>query len=175
MTHGSSTTTRLCVSLAGTLLLFAACGGGGGGSTGGTSGGGTPPPVTCQNPLPNALANPRFSTDLLPMFQATCGSSTSSCHGQVTVPAGHFSWATGSGRSAQDVYNDVVNATPSNAPAGYLRVKPGDVAHSWLIEKVSSDQPGGLGYGARMPLAGQPLCTGTIDNLKTWIQQGAVF
>ena len=109
------------------------------------------------------------------MFQATCGSASSSCHGAVTVPSGHFSWATGSGRTAQNVYDDVVNVPPSNAPVGFLRVKPGDVPHSWLIEKVSSDQPGGLGYGARMPLQGQNLCTTTIDNLKTWIQNGAPF
>lgn len=91
------------------------------------------------------------------------------------MPSGHFSFATGAGRTAQNVYDDLVNAPPSNAPSGYMRVKPGDLAHSWLIEKVSSDQPGGLGYGARMPLQGQNLCTTTIDNLKTWIQNGALF
>lgn len=160
---------RLCVLLAG--VLGGSCGGGG--SAG--SGGGAPPPGTCQNPLPNPISNPRFATDLLPAIQATCGSASSSCHGAVTIPNGHFSWATGGGRTAQDVYNDVVNVPPSNAPAGYLRVKPGDIAHSWLIEKVSSDQPGGLGYGARMPLQGQNLCTTTLDNLRTWVQNGAPF
>lgn len=109
------------------------------------------------------------------MFQATCGSASSSCHGAVTVPTGHFSWATGANRTAQDVYNDVVNVPPTNSPSGYMRIKPGDVAHSWVIEKVSSDQPGGLGYGARMPYAAAPLCQTTIDNLKTWVQNGAPF
>jgi hypothetical protein len=110
--------------------------------------------------------------DLLPMLQATCGSASSSCHGAVTVPSGHFSFSTGSGRTAQNVYNDLVNIVPSNAPAGYLRVKPSDVAHSWVVEKVTGNNGG---YGTQMPQAALPLCTATIDNLKTWIQGGALF
>jgi hypothetical protein len=168
VTFRSSMPMRLCLAVA--VVLGGSCGGGGSSN----SGGGTPP-SNCQDPLPIRLSNPRFSTDLLPMFQATCGSASSSCHGAVTVPSGHFSWATGASRTAQDVYNDVVNVPPANSPSGYMRIKPGDVAHSWVIEKVSSDQPGGLGYGARMPYAGVPLCQTTIDNLKTWVQNGALF
>lgn len=171
MTKESSTAAWLRAGSALLLAVFAGCGGGGSGA----SGGGPAPPAACQNPLPSPLSAPRFSTDLLPMFQATCGSAAASCHGQITVPNGHFSFATGGGRTAQQVYDDLVNAAPSSAPPGYLRVKPYDVSKSWLIEKVSSDQPGGLGYGARMPYAAQPLCTGTLDNLKTWIQGGALF
>jgi hypothetical protein len=166
---------RLCAILA--LTVSGSCGGGGGGSS---SGGGNSPPINCQNPLPVALAAPRFSTDLLPMFQVTCGGGrdTSSCHGTLSIPAGKFSFYTEAGlRSASQVHSDLVNAPPNNAPTGqgWMRIKPNDVSRSWLIEKVSSDQPGGLGYGARMPAGGQNLCTSTIDNLKTWIQQGATF
>lgn len=155
-------------------LALASCGGGG-------SGGTTPaPPATCQNPLPTALSNPHFSTDLLPMFQSTCGGGkdTSSCHGTLSIPAGKFSFYTEPGlRTAAQVHADLVNAPPNNAPVGqgWMRIKPNDISRSWLIEKVSSDQPGGLGYGARMPAGAQNLCTGTIDNLKTWIQNGALF
>jgi hypothetical protein len=66
-----------------------------------------------------------------------------------------------------------VNRTPSSAPAGYFRVKPNDVAKSWLIEKVTSDQPGGAGFGARMPASAPNLCTATVDTWKAWINAGA--
>lgn len=156
------------------LALAASCGGGG-------SAGPTPaPPANCQNPLPTALGSPHFATDLLPMFQSTCGGGkdTASCHGTLSIPAGKFSFYTEAGlRSAAQVHADLVNTVPNNAPTGqgWMRVKPNDVTRSWLIEKVSSDQPGGLGYGARMPAGAQNLCTGTIDNLKTWILTGAPY
>jgi hypothetical protein len=73
------------------------------------------------------------------------------------------------------VYRDLVGATPANSPAGYQRVKAGDPAHSWIVEKVSSDQPGGSGYGARMPLARSNLCQPTQDALVAWIGAGAPF
>ena len=155
------------------LVLLASCSGGGSSTSSGT----TPPPSNCQNPIPTTIAAARFSTDLLPILQVTCGSATSTCHGAVTVPNGHFSFATGTTRTAQQVYDDLVNVIPSNAPTGvgWVRVKPGDPARSWIVEKVSSDQPGGLGYGARMPLQGQNLCQTSIDNLKSWILNGAPF
>lgn len=153
------------------LALLSACSGGG--SSQGSS---SPPPATCQDPLP-ASAAAHFSAGLLPVLQVTCGSATSTCHGAVTVPSGHFSFATSATRTPRNVYDDLVNAVPSNAPTGqgWLRVKPGDPAKSWIVEKVSSDQPGGLGYGARMPLQGQNLCSGSIENLRTWILNGALF
>lgn len=148
------------------VLLWCSCGGGGSFSTGG----GTPPPATCQNPLATPISNPRFSTDLLPMFQATCGSASSSCHGAVTVPGGKFSFSTGAGRTAQDVYNDLVNA-PANQIQGWVRVKPGDPANSWLYAKVTGNNQG---YGTQMPQAANPLCTATLENIRIWIQQGAL-
>lgn len=162
---------RASCTLALALALLTACSGGGS-SQGGT----TPPPATCQDPLP-ASAAAHFSSGLLPVLQVTCGSATSTCHGAVTVPSGHFSFATGATRTARQVYDDLVNIEPTNAPKnqGWMRVKPGDPAKSWIVEKVSSNQPGGLGYGARMPLQGQNLCSGSIDSLKTWILNGALF
>lgn len=172
MTRRLPTLAGLSIALA--LAFGTTCGGGG---SAGTS---PAPPTTCQNPLPTPLANPHFSTDLLPMFQASCGGGreTSSCHGTLSIPAGKFSFYTEAGlRSAAQVHADLVNAPPNNAPTGqgWMRIKPNDVSRSWLIEKVSSDQPGGLGYGARMPAGAQNLCTTTVDNLKIWIQNGAPF
>jgi hypothetical protein len=80
-----------------------------------------------------------------------------------------------SGTSDQ-VYVQLVNVVPANAPTGqgWFRVKPGDPAHSWILEKVTKDQPGGSGYGARMPLAAPDLCQPTVDTLSAWISAGAL-
>lgn len=153
-------------------LLTLACGGGGGGSgsTGTGGGGGGTPGTTC--PTATVITSPTFSAHILPALQSSCGSATTSCHGGSALPSGHVSYATGGGRTATDVYNDLVNRTPSNAPAGYFRVKPGDVSKSWIIDKVTSDQPGGSGFGARMPLSSPNLCTATVDTWKNWITNG---
>ena len=77
-------------------------------------------------------------------------------------------------RSVTDVYNDLVNVVPASAPSGYLRIAPRDPAHSWLLVKITSDNPGG-GYGTRMPQVGANVCQATVDNITTWINAGAPF
>ena len=77
-----------------------------------------------------------------------------------------------SGTAAQ-VHAQLINVVPANAPAGWLRVKPGDPAHSWILEKVTRDQPGGSGYGTRMPQGAPNLCQPTVDTLSAWIRAGA--
>jgi len=144
-----------------TLLLLCACGGGG--TTAPTT---PPPPTTC--PITVALAAPSFSADIVPALQSSCGSSATSCHGGAS-PTGHVSY---SGTAAQ-VHAQLVNVAPANAPAGWLLVKPGDLAHSWILEKVTKDQPGGTGYGTRMPQGAPVLCTSTVDTLSAWINAGA--
>jgi hypothetical protein len=125
-------------------------------------------------PIPTVPAHPTFTVDILPAIQVTCGSATSTCHGGPTA-FGHVDYSTSLSRTSQDVYRDLVGATPANAPAGYQRVKAGDPAHSWIVEKVSSDQPGGSGFGARMPLGRPNLCQPTQDALVAWIGAGAPF
>ncbi len=80
-----------------------------------------------------------------------------------------------SGTPAQ-VYAQLVSVPPANAPSGqgWLRVAPGDLAHSWIIEKVTKDQPGGSGYGTRMPQGAPNLCQPTVDTLSAWISAGAL-
>lgn len=146
------------------LSLLCACGGGGGGSA--VPQPPSPPPTTC--PIPVAKANPSFAADLVPALQSSCGSSATSCHGGAS-PTGHVAF---SGSAAQ-IHAQLVNVAPANAPAGWLRVKPGDPAGSWIIEKVTKDQPGGSGYGTRMPQAAPNLCQPTVDTLSAWISAGA--
>lgn len=150
-------------------LATLACGGGGGG--GGTTSGGGVPATTC--PTSTVVTNPTFRTHILPALQsgACGGSAASNCHGNFALPDGKVSYF----QSDTEVYNNLVNRTPNNAPAGYFRVKPGDVSKSWIIEKVSSDQPGGSGFGSRMPLSAPNLCQPTIDTWKNWINAGAPF
>jgi len=143
-------------------LLFACGGGGGEGSPA------NPPPAASTCPIPVALANPSFSIDILPALQGSCGSAATSCHGG-SSPTGHVIYA---GTAAQ-VHAQLVNVVPANAPAGWLRVKPGDPAHSWILEKVTRDQPGGSGYGTRMPQGAPNLCQPTVDTLSAWISAGA--
>jgi hypothetical protein len=143
------------------LVLLCGCAGGGG-----SSAQAPPPPTTC--PISVALASPSFSADLVPAIQSSCGSATSTCHGGAS-PTGHISY---SGSAAQ-IRAQLVNVVPANAPAGWVLVKPGDPAHSWIIEKVTKDQPGGSGYGTRMPQGAPVLCTPTVDTLSAWIQAGA--
>ena len=153
-------------SMAAALLALAACGG-----SEPTSGGGSPS-STC--PIPVAPAHPTFSADILPAIQPSCGAATTTCHGGPAAN-GHVDYSTSISRTARNVYDDLVGAAPANAPAGYLRVAPGDASHSWIVAKVSQDQPGGSGYGARMPLGRSNLCQPTVDALVAWIAGGATF
>ena len=125
--------------------------------------------TTC--PIPVAKASPSWTADIYPALQSSCGSAAISCHGG-SSPTGHVSYS----GSAATVYAQLVGVVPANAPTGqgWLRVKAGDSAHSWIIEKVTKDQPGGTGYGARMPYAAPNLCQPTVDTLSAWISAGAL-
>ncbi len=84
-----------------------------------------------------------------------------------------MSYSTSPTRLPQDVYSDLVNAAPTNAPPLYLRIAPGDPAHSWLLVKITEDEPGGTGYGARMPLGLPDVCPETVQAFTSWIIDGA--
>jgi len=146
------------------LALTLACSGGGGSAAAAPVP--TPAPTTC--PITVAKANPSFSTDIVPALQSSCGSATTTCHGGAS-PTGHISYS----GTADQIRTELVNVTPASAPAGWVLVKPGDPTHSWIIEKVTKDQPGGSGYGTRMPQAAPNLCQPTIDTLSAWITAGA--
>jgi len=148
------------------LLLLAACGGAQPASGGGALA------STC--PIAVAPPHPTFTTDILPAIQPSCGAATTTCHGGPTA-YGHVDYSTSLSRTPRNVYDDLVGVKPANAPSGYLRVVPGDASHSWIVAKVSQDQPGGSGYGARMPLGRANLCPTTLDALLAWIADGAPF
>ncbi|GLH73196.1 hypothetical protein GETHLI_16980 [Geothrix limicola] len=154
---------RLVLPALSALAFALACGGGGSSATPAPP---APSPSTC--PITVAKTNPSFSADLVPAIQSSCGSTASSCHGGPS-PTGHVSYS----GTASQIRASLVNVAPANAPAGWLLVKPGDPAHSWIIEKVTKDQPGGSGYGTRMPQGAPNLCQPTVDTLSAWISAGA--
>ena len=134
----------------------------------------TPPGETC--PIPVAVTTPTFSGDVLPMLRSTCGAgSASTCHGTPS-PVGKISYAPS--LTAAEVRAQLVGVDPSSAPtgAGWKRVAAGDVTRSWLIEKITSDDPGGTGraFGNRMPLGLPNLCAPTVQTVKAWIARGAL-
>jgi hypothetical protein len=152
--------------------LLSACGGPAADS--GPSAPPSPPGETC--PIPVAVAAPTFSGHVLPVFRSTCGAgSATACHGTPS-PVGHVSFAPA--LAAADVRAQLVGIDPSSAPpgAGWKRVAAGDVAHSWLIEKITRDDPGGAGqaFGNRMPLGLPNLCAPTVQTLQAWIRLGAL-
>jgi hypothetical protein len=139
-----------------------------------------PPAFTCPiataPTAPGGYATPTFAAHILPALQSSCGTESTTCHGPPSngeLPKGKIEWATHSGRSAADVYDDIVNVAAQNAPPGYLIVKPGDLALSWLYVKVTQDLSGDDGYGQRMPFGVPNLCDATIETLAAWITQGA--
>jgi hypothetical protein len=133
--------------------------------------------TTC--PIPTAIAAPTFSGNVLPALRSSCGAGSASlCHGTPS-PAGHVAYAPS--LTAFQVWDQLVNRPPSAAPqvvppgVAWLLVAPGDAAHSWLIEKVTRDDPGGAGqaYGNRMPYTLPNLCDATVQTLRNWIERGA--
>ncbi len=151
--------------------LLVGCGGGGGGSSTTGGGGGSPPPATTC-PLPTPIIAPTFTRDILPALQSgSCGgTSATSCHGVGVNAAtgGHISYW----RTPAEVYNDLLHMTPE-AP-GYAFITPRDPNKSWLLVKITSDNPGG-GYGTRMPQSGGTVCQATVDNVTAWINAGAPY
>ncbi|MGC4001381.1 MAG: hypothetical protein QM767_29560 [Anaeromyxobacter sp.] len=155
--------------LAAAAALLACAGAEGNGSTT------EPPPGQTTCPIPSAQDLPTFRATVLPMLQSTCGANSAiSCHGTPS-PRGHVSYSPA--LTADDIWAELVDVEPSSAPpgAGWLRIAAGDPSRSWLIEKVTQDDPGGAGqaYGNRMPLGLPDLCDPTVQTLRTWILLGA--
>jgi len=130
---------------------------------------------TC--PITSPPASPTFGATVYPALSASCGRASVSCHGPPSggeLPKGHINFSTANGRTVDDVYADLLMA-PVSAPDGYFIVDPGDPGNSWLVVKVTQDDPGGAGnaFGNRMPYSGANLCQATIDTIVAWISQGA--
>jgi hypothetical protein len=70
--------------------------------------------------------------------------------------------------TAGQAYGQVVNRPSVESPS-LARIRPNDVANSYLYRKIT-----GAGItGERMPLGGPPLSAAQIDLVRNWIRRGA--
>jgi hypothetical protein len=127
----------------------------------------------CSRPTPRAApAGPSFRTDVAPVLDRMCARAEG-CHGD--KPTDSVSLDLRTARA----YGQLVGV-PAEARRGALRVKPGDPAASFLLDKLS----GKLGHGEGKPMpidpqTGAPISPSPIDSsyleaiLKPWIAAGA--
>jgi len=120
---------------------------------------GTSPGVTVT------VANTPAATTLSQLQTLVFTPKCSGCHdgiggalpGSQNLTAGHS-------------FANLVNVASQEQP-GLVRVKPGDPANSYVIQKLE----GAAGIsGSRMPLGGPFLDQATIDMIKSWIASGAL-
>ena len=157
----------------GIFAVVAACGGGGGGgssptpgNTGGNAGTSAAPPPSAGSPPPtcssdvataaNSAPNAATVKTLLTNTIWSGGSKCIDCHGG----NGNLFLATG-----DDWANNLVAVNSFEQPS-LKRVKPGDAANSYLIQKLEGAP---TISGARMPFGASPLSTAQVDQIKAWI------
>ncbi len=92
------------------------------------------------------------------VFTATCAAS--GCHA-ATAPQQGMSLAA-------PAYANIVNVASTEVPS-LLRIKPGDSANSYLVQKIA----GTAAVGGRMPLGGPFLDATTIARIRAWVDAGA--
>jgi uncharacterized protein (TIGR03118 family) len=91
----------------------------------------------------------------------------SGCHNGSNPPSGALPGS--QNLTAGNSFTALVNVASHEQPT-LLRVKPGDPANSYLIQKLE----GAAGItGQRMPFGGPYLDQATIDQIKAWIASGA--
>ena len=104
-------------------------------------------------------ADPSFSADIQEIFNRR-GCTGSSCHG--SAQSAGMDLRTGA------AYLNLVNV--NSTESGALRVAPGDAQNSYIVIKVEGRQS----VGSRMPLNLPPLDNIDIQNIRNWINQGAL-
>jgi uncharacterized protein (TIGR03118 family) len=91
----------------------------------------------------------------------------SGCHDGSVAPSGALPGS--QDLRAGHTYTSLVNVASHEQPA-LLRVKPGDPANSYVIQKLEG---AATISGARMPFGGPYLDQATIDQIRAWIAAGA--
>ena len=122
---------------------------------------GTSPAVTVT--VANGVAATTLSQIQASVFTPIC----SVCHNGSNPPNGALPGS--QNLTAGNSYAMLVNV-PSLEQPSVLRVKPGDPANSYIIQKLEG---AATISGARMPFGGPYLDQATIDQIKSWIASGA--
>lgn len=88
------------------------------------------------------------------------------------LPGCHGGTPVAQGLSLEDglAYSNLVGIPSTELPS-FLRVEPGDPFDSYLFMKLSGDS---RIAGDRMPLIGSPLGIAELDDLRQWIEAGAL-
>ncbi len=176
--------------LSGAAFQAAGCGGGGGsggsgGSGGGGGSGGSPSNCRDYSGFDGTTPAVSFKTDVLPVFQRSCGVSTQ-CHGDASVPfqdRPFFGPNKNTTATADDIAKIIAGSVgvPSALETSMPIITAGDPEHSFLMYKMdgevlcgkldcaSTDACGGI-----MPQgATEPLATAERTAIRRWIAQGA--
>jgi hypothetical protein len=117
-----------------------------------------------------------FTSDVLPIFEASCGLSTS-CHGAQTGPR-IFLGSRSTPFDPMRVLGDVVGVPSSDLPAMNY-VTAGDPSQSFLMHKMDGDQCmltakcANNDCGLSMPQNNDVLEVAKRDVVRRWIAQGA--
>jgi hypothetical protein len=119
--------------------------------------------VTAKGVLPTTPGVVSFSTDVQPIFSGSCATATF-CH-KGASPAKGLNLESG------QAYANTVNVAATEL-GSMSRVKPGDLANSYLIHKINGTQGNVAGSGSQMPLGGS-LTTSEIQTITKWVQDGA--
>ena len=181
----SSVVLFTCLSVAalsGAALSTAGCGGGGGGSGGGGGGASTCPDYSKFDGTTPVVS---FKTDVLPVFQRSCGLSTS-CHGDPNMPSqdrpyfGPNKMTTATADDITKILAGSVGVASFYEPSMQI-IKASDPEHSFLMYKLDDQLACGTlecaatnNCGELMPLgATEPLASDERDKIRRWIAQGA--
>jgi uncharacterized protein (TIGR03118 family) len=114
------------------------------------------------------VANGAAAVTLTQIQASVFTPSCSGCHNGSNPPSGALPGS--QNLTAGNSFVSLVNVASHEQPA-LLRVKPGDPANSYLIQKLEG---AATISGQRMPLGGPYLDQATIDQIKSWIAAGAV-
>lgn len=169
----------------------------------GCSGGGSDDGASSPTPTPTAVANPLFETDIVPILNASCGTSNNSCHSRVAYGAQSASDCRG-WLSMEDAAigaqfyagPDAGNATGCADRPLYERLTAGALANAWQcgppvltganVPYVVPGDPAGsylyrkISGGAYCGTPSDPMPpTGAlpafqIETIRLWIEQGAL-
>jgi hypothetical protein len=138
--------------------------------------------------IPTPPANVSFSSQVMPIFQASCGTSGAICHGSTTVttvmqprPFLGLPFGTPSTQTLQQIHDGIVGVLSNEDPTMNY-VTAGDTSHSFLWFKVTGQEnslnasctdPRFMMCGLAMPYQGAPLTLDELSIVEGWIQQGA--
>lgn len=109
----------------------------------------------------NIVLKPNYTAKIQPIWDQKC----IACHSGAGAPKGLD-------LTAGNSYDLLVNVNSVELPS-MKRIKPNDVAHSYLVHKVEGTQGTVGGSGGKMPASGCCLSAAQINDIKAWINAGA--